>query len=85
MNVDNGHLVRPHLLDEMSEDERKKYEPVPSHLDLIAQLELMGKNETYVGKNASGSLSKHMRIERNKRKKKRQLAKISRRKNKCRC
>ena len=82
MNTDTGHLVNTA---EMTEDEFEKlreegYEPVPNHLIKQAELELMGLQETYVGKNASGSLSKHMRY---KRKKKRQMAKALRRKNRC--
>ena len=78
MNQDTGHLVA-----EMTEEEIKRlegYEPVPEHLRDQASLELMGKKETYVGKEASGSLSKHMRC---KQKKKRQMAKASRRNNRC--
>lgn len=80
MDVDNGHLVTPETLDAMSEQDRANYEPVPDHLSQASMLELMGQGETYVGANASGSMSKHMRA---KRKKKSQMAKASRRKNRC--
>ena len=82
MNCDTGHLVSAEALKDMTEEERRNYEQVPSHLSLAAQLELMGKDETYVGKSASGGMSKHML---GKRKKKRQIAKASRRKNRCHC
>ena len=77
MDVDTGHLMRNHGMteEEMAEN---GYEKVPDFLELQAELELAGRDECYVGKKASGSLSKHMRY---KRKKKQQMAKASRRKN----
>jgi len=56
------------------------YEPPPERYRTIAGLELMGKKATFVGMNASGTLSKHAR---NLRKKRNQQAKASRRKNRC--
>lgn len=78
MNTDTNHLMA-----EMTAEEMKRlegYEPVPEHLTDQAKLELMGQKSVYVGINASGSLSKHMRY---KRKKKLQQEKASRRKNRC--
>lgn len=77
MDCDTGHLI------EMSNEDMmkrigEKYEPVPEHLETQAKLELAGRKECYIGKNSSGSLSKHMRY---KRRKKQQIAKASRRKN----
>lgn len=82
MQADTGHLVDMQGVSEKKAEKllRQGYEPVPSEFQTQAQLELAGRKECYVGENASGSLAKHMRY---KRKKKRQMAKASRRKNRC--
>ena len=82
MKADTGHLVDMQGIGEKEAERmlRDGYEPVPDELQTQARLELAGRKECYVGKNASGSLSKHMRY---KMKKKLQIAKTSRRKNRC--
>jgi len=42
MNVDDGHLITDRYYDGLSEEERSKYQQVPKHLTIAAQLELMG-------------------------------------------
>lgn len=57
MNTDNNHLIDPIIYKELTDEEKKKYEPVPDELMKEAQLELMGKLETLVGKESTGSLN----------------------------
>ncbi len=82
MNTDTGHLVDMEGMTREKQEEMfgNGYEPVPDHLEQAAKLELMGKKETYVGRHATGSLSKHMRGERRK---KEQAAKAHRRRKRC--
>jgi hypothetical protein len=66
MNVDNGHLVREKMLAEMKEEARENYERVPERLTLSAKLELMGKDETVVGKEATSQIAEWARSKRNR-------------------
>jgi hypothetical protein len=71
MQVDTGHLVdmREAAVEKIQELYKKGYEPVPDELRSVAELELMGKKETYVGLESTGSLSRWARKKREKRKK----------------
>lgn len=71
MQVDTGHLVdtREATAEKIRDLQGKGYEPVPDELRPVAELELMGKKETYVGLKSTGSLSRWARKKREKRKK----------------
>ena len=66
MNVNDGHLVSQCAYEEMADDERRNYEQVPSNLLLSAKLELMGKKETHVGKEATSQIATWARSERSR-------------------
>lgn len=66
MDTRTNHLVTAEELDNLPEDVRENYEQVPDHLTLSAQLELMGKSETTVGKESSSSISEWAKSKRNK-------------------
>ena len=57
MNTNTGHLVKEAMLAGMTDEERKQYEEVPKELNIEARLELMGKMETVVGKESTGSIN----------------------------
>lgn len=64
MNIDNNHLISQELMDEMKKQAHsnlEKYVKVPKNLCKAAELELAGKKQTIVGKNASGSMSEFAR------------------------
>jgi len=71
MQVDTVHLVdmREAAAEKIRELQEKGYEPVPDELRPVAELELMGKKETYIGMESTGSLSRWARKKREKRKK----------------
>lgn len=79
---DRGHLVDMGEVDVATREEMfaNGYEPVPKHLKVQAELELMGNKETFISMEATGSMSKHARY---LRKKKQKQQKASRRKNRC--
>jgi len=65
MNRETGHLVAN--IEDIPEEDRALYDPVPDNLTLSAKLELMGKDETFVGKEATSQIatwarSKHDRL-----------------------
>ncbi|RLI65896.1 MAG: hypothetical protein DRO67_01965 [Candidatus Asgardarchaeum californiense] len=57
MNVDDNHLVSPEAYAKMSEYMKQFFEPIPNELSDAAELELMGKEETIVGKDSTGSIN----------------------------
>lgn len=64
MDVNTGHLVSEEEYMNMKEEARRNYEPVPENLTLSAQLELMGKDETIVGKEATSGIATWARSKR---------------------
>ena len=66
MNVDNGHLVSGEGYDRMSDECKSDYEQVPEKLSLSAQLELMGKDETIVGEDATSQIATWARSKRDR-------------------
>ena len=66
MNVNDGHLVEQAVYDDMTEDQKTNYEQVPDNLSLSAKLELMGKQETHVGKDATSGVGRWARSRRDR-------------------
>jgi len=64
MNPETGHLVTPECLNSLSSHE--DYEEVPEKLNLSAQLELAGRDETFVGKEATSQVAKWARSKRDR-------------------
>lgn len=61
VDVNTGHLISDEMYERLQEELRENYEPVPEELSLSAQLELMGKEETYVGKEATSKIARWAR------------------------
>ena len=57
MNTDNNHLIDPEMYAKLLGKTKEEYEEVPNDLALEANLELMGKKETIVGKESTGSIN----------------------------
>lgn len=66
MNTDTGHLVSNEEFESMDCELQEQYEQVPNNLTLSAQLELMGKSETVVGKEATSQLATWARSKRDR-------------------
>jgi hypothetical protein len=89
MNCDTGHLVTAEFLNQMNEDLRANYTPVPEELSMAATMKLAGKREAMVSLTSGGKLStwanQQTKAERSQKSKterhRRQMAKASRRKN----
>ena len=64
MNTDTGHLVAN--IEDVPEEDRALHEPVPENLTLSAKLELMGKDETVVGKEATSQIATWARSKRDR-------------------
>ena len=57
MNIDNNHLINSELYDKLTSEQKKEYTSIPDALFLEARLELLGKMETVVGKESTGSIN----------------------------
>jgi hypothetical protein len=66
MDVATGHLVTEETYSEMSDEDRYNYCQVPDDLSLSAKLELMGKDETIVGQEATSQIAIWARSKRNR-------------------
>ncbi len=66
MNTDTGHLVTNEEFENINPDLREQYEQVPNNLTLSAKLELMGKDETVVGKEATSQIATWARSKRDR-------------------
>ncbi len=66
MNTDTGHLVTGEELEGMEPELKELYDPVPDELTLSAQIELMGKDQTFVGKEATSGIALWARSKRDR-------------------
>ncbi len=64
MDVNTGHLITDEMYDKLEEELKRNYEQVPEILSLSAELELIGKKETYVGKEATSKIARWAKAKR---------------------
>jgi len=70
MDVNTGHLISDEIYARLQKELRENYEPVPEGLRQSAELELMGKEETYVGKEATSKIARWAKAKRKLKKRK---------------